>query len=289
MKILVTGGCGFIGSYLVDKLIELGNEVVVLDNLLSGKKEKLNKKAKFVFGDVRIPEDIKKAMKGCEVCFHLAAVTDVRNVDDDLVYQTNFLASRDVFDVAEKFGTKIIFTSSAAVYGNSKVPNKEDDECKPVSKYGRYKLKAEGLAKNAFIVRLFNVYGHGGKGFINRLCNNIPKYEEIIIYGNGLQTRDYIYVTDVVDALLLGIENSGLYNVGTGVETSILQLLDIFNEITKIRPSTKFTMPIENEIKRSRADITKIKKLRWEPKISLEEGIKLLLNDMGVKLNVYKS
>jgi UDP-glucose 4-epimerase len=213
-------------------------------------------------------------------------VTDIRNANDDLMYQTNFLASRDVFDVAGQFGTKVIFTSSAAVYGDSKVPHKEDGSCVPVSKYGKYKLKAEGLAKGAFVARLFNVYGPGSKSFVNKLCKKFPAYEEIVIYGNGLSTRDYVYVTDIVDALLLGIEKSGVYNVGTGVETSILDLIDTFRAITKFKPPTRYTLPLENEIMRSRADIEKIRNLGWEPKVSLEEGIRLLLNEMGVKFGL---
>ncbi|MFH0832939.1 MAG: NAD-dependent epimerase/dehydratase family protein [Candidatus Aenigmatarchaeota archaeon] len=283
--ILVTGGCGFIGTHLVNRLIELGNEVVVLDNISTGKKENLNKRAKLIVGDVRIPDDVGKAMKDCEACFHLAAITELRDANDDLVYQTNFLATKSIADIAEEFGVKLIYTSSAAVYGNGKIPNNEEGECKPLSQYGKSKLKSEKILKNAFVARLFNTYGKGGNSFVNKLCKKIPNYDEFNVYGNGLQTRDFIHVSDIVDALLLGVENSGIYNVGSGKETSVLQLMDIVKEIANAKPLAKFTMPHENEISRSRADITKIKGLGWEPKVSIVDGIRMTLEESGVKLD----
>ncbi len=283
MKILVTGGTGFIGSHLTKKLIELGHEVVILADAENIKTEG----AAFIKGDVRDGYDVRKAMQGCEAVFHLAAVTDARNLNEDAIYATNFLGSKNVFEVAKSKNTKIVFTSTAAVYGNSQVPNKETDECKPVSQYGKSKLRAErylqNLTENHFIVRMFNVYGARGHSFVNTACKKITNYEDILVYGNGLQTRDYVNVSDAVDALLLGFENTGLYNVGTGQDWSVTKLIDIIYETTRCKPTVKFTTPNKNDIARSKADISRIRSLGWEPKISLEEGVSLVLEQQGFK------
>jgi nucleoside-diphosphate-sugar epimerase len=292
MKILVTGGCGFIGTHLVNKLVELGHEVVVLDNLSAGKKEKLNEKSTLVQGDIRDADDVRRAMKDCSAVFHLAAFADARSASDDLVYATNFLGAKNVFEIARSKNAKIIFTSSAAVYGNTQVPNRESIDCNPVSQYGKSKLRAERYLmrefpqESYFIVRLFNVYGTAGNSAVNRFCKKITNYEDIVVYGNGLQTRDYVYITDVIDALVLGLTNSGWYNVGTGQDISTLSLIETIHNMTRCKPSIKFTAPNPGEIGRSRADITKIKGLGWSPKVGLQDGIQLVLDSIGFKMLV---
>ncbi|MFH0949089.1 MAG: SDR family NAD(P)-dependent oxidoreductase [Candidatus Aenigmatarchaeota archaeon] len=287
LKILVTGGAGFIGSHLVDRLIKEGNEIIILDNMSTGKKENVSSQAKLIKGDIRSEADVKKAMKDCEYVFHLAAQADV-SADEDMNFQVNFTGSKNVFDIAKDSGAKIIFTSSAAVYGNTKIPHSENAVCKPISHYGKNKLKAERLLNSeSFIIRCFNVYGMRGHGVINKFCKKIPEYEDITIYGNGLQTRDFIHVNDIVDALILGMDKNGTYNIGTGRETSILQLIDIISRMTKSKAHTKHAMPNKNEITRSKADITAIKKFGWQPKLSLEQGIKTLLNEIGIKTGIY--
>lgn len=278
MKILVTGGAGFVGICLVDRLIELNHETVVLDNLSAGKKENV-KNAKLVVGDIRDRFDVDKAIKGCQAVFHLAAMTDAR-ISNDKVYEVNYLGSENVFNAAKENNAKVIFTSSAAVYGSGSFCM-EDAECRPVNDYGKSKLKAERLlvkiCPDSFIARPFNVYGHNGNSVINKFCKKISNYEDITIFGTGMQTRDYIFVSDVIDALLLGLENKGVYNVGTGMETSLLELIDIIEKVSNSKASMKFERPNESEIMRSRSDITKIKQLGWKPKVSLEDGIRLIL------------
>ena len=198
MRILVTGGCGFIGSHLTNTLIEKGHEVVVLDNLVSGKKERLDPKAVFIHGDIISPDDIKRAIEGCGAVFHLAALTDLRRTTDEMISKVNLVGSKNVFSAAEENNAKVIFTSSAAVYGNSRTA--EDSECNPLSFYGENKLEAEKILLDAFIARLFNVYGPYGKSFVNTLCRRIPLDEEVTVYGDGSMTRDYIYVEDVVSS-----------------------------------------------------------------------------------------
>jgi UDP-glucose 4-epimerase len=221
-------------------------------------------------------------MEGCEAVFHLAAITDARSGDDDAVYQVNFLGSENVFKLAQNNKTKIIVTSSAAVYGESRCS--EERDCSPISQYGKSKLKAEKALQKlggAFIVRIFNAYGPKSNSVVNKFCSKIPNYQEVTVFGHGLQTRDFIHVNDVVSALLLGLGNTGLYNVGTGKEISVLHLIDLIHDITKAKPAMKFTLPIEGDIRRSKAEIEKLKALGWNPKISLEDGVRSLLADGG--------
>lgn len=286
MRVLVTGGAGFIGSHLVERLVNDGNEVVVLDNLSFGKKEWVNKKARLVLGDIRDPTTVATAIQGCEAVFHLAALTDARSADDDAVYQVNYLGSENVFKIAAAKKCKIIFTSSAAVYGET-FPCKEDVECAPVNQYGKSKLKAEALLQrldaNAFTVRLFNCYGPRSKSVVNKFCDLIPDYKDITIFGSGLQTRDFVHVNDVINALVLGMNNSGVYNVGTCTETSVLQLVDTIHHITRAKPNIKFTAPVPGDIRRSRAETGKIKSIGWESRISLEHGVRTVLDETGWK------
>lgn len=277
MNVLVTGGAGFIGSHLVNRLIENGIGVVVLDNLSTGKKENLNPKAKFIKGDILEAITINNAIKGCSFVFHLASCIIE---DTDVDYKINYLGAKNVFEIAASNNAKVIFASSAAVYGNAKVPHSESMECKPLSQYGKSKLKAEkSLPSTSLIARIFNCYGPLGNGVVNIFCDKISEYKEIKVFGTGMQTRDFVYVSDVVDALMLGIENSGTYNVGNGVETSISDVIDIIHKMSRAKPTVRFELP-KNEAQRSRADITKIKSIGWKPKITIDEGIKLTLQSI---------
>jgi len=279
MKILVTGGSGFIGSHLVNNLVERGAEVIVLDNLTSGDKKNVDKDVTFIEGNIRDEDDVKKAIRDCDVVFHLAALTNVRGTNEREIYKTNFLGSRNVFNIAKENGCKIIFTSSAAVYGNSS-PSKEEDECKPISEYGMSKLRAEKLLSDAFVVRLFNVYGPGGHGVVNIFCEKILQKATMPVYG-GHQTRDFVHVADVVDALLLGIDNKGIYNVASGSDTTIMGLITMIKNISGAELKLKHEPENKLDIKHSVADIKKIKKLGWEPKIDLFDGIKDILQSFG--------
>lgn len=282
MKILVTGGAGFIGSNLVNALVN-NHEVVILDNLSNSSADRINKKATFINGDITDMDDVVKSIKGCNIVFHLAASIDVRNTDDKKDYEVNFLGSKNVFEAANEIGAKIIFSSSSAVYGNAQCPVSEEVLCNPISQYGRSKLRAEKLLKDAFILRLFNVYGPNGNGVITKFCKKMPNYETLNVYGRGYQTRDYVYISDVIDALLLGFDNSGIYNVATGKETSVLDVIENIHKLTKCKPDVKFEMPIEGEILRSYAEISNIISLGWSPKVTLQEGINKTLEFYGFK------
>lgn len=285
MKILVTGGAGFIGTYLVKRLLAEGHSVTIFDNFSNSKKENAPKDVKLVEGDIRDVDDVKRVMKDIQAVFHLAAITEARSQDEDAVYTVNFIGSKNVFECAKEAGAKIIFTSSAAVYGESKI-SKETDDCNPLSQYGKSKLRAEKICPpNSFIVRLFNVYGPGGNSVVNKFCKAISNYKDITLFGTGMQTRDFVYVDDVVEAFLLGLNQSGVYNIGTGVETSVMQLIDLIEAITRGKSDMKFTPPIPGEILRSRADISKISTL-WKPATPLKNGIELVLRNQGFDLDL---
>lgn len=284
MKILVTGGAGFIGRNLVNRLLHGGHSVVVYDNFSNSKNVNLGE-AKIIEGDVRDVADVQRAMKDIEAVFHLAAMSDSREADEDAMYNINFIGSKNVFEAAKSTGAKVLFASSAAVYGDTKLA-KETDECKPINQYGKSKLRAEKICpENTFIARLFNVYGPGGNSVINKFCKLIPNYEDVAIHGHGTQTRDFIYIDDIVNALVMGLNMNGIYNIGTGKETSLLGVIDIIHEMTKSKPNVKF-LPAINEIQRSKADINKISETEWYPKVELVDGIRHVLESQGFDFSV---
>jgi UDP-glucose 4-epimerase len=287
MRILVTGGAGFVGRHLVSRLLAEGHEVVVLDNFYNSKKSDVPKGAKIIEADIRDAEDVKRAVHGCSAVFHLAAIAEALSKDDNLVYNVNFLGSKNVFEAAKAAKAKIIFTSSAAVYGESRGA-KETDEPKPVNQYGKSKLKAEKICPaDSFIVRLFNIYGPDGHGVVNKFTSLISRYKEIVVYGHGTQTRDFVYVEDAVNALQLGLlKNSGIYNVGTGKETSLTQLIELVHKTTKCTPDVVFTNAAEGDVQRSKADISKIKNIGWSPEVDMETGIIKILNHIGFDFSV---
>jgi UDP-glucose 4-epimerase len=284
MKVLVTGGAGFIGSHLVDRLIKRGDEVVVLDNLSTGRKENINYKAEFIKGDIRVPSVFNK-ISNVGIVFHLAALKQVTDSFNrpKLYFDVNVVGSSNVLEFCRKNDAKIVFTSSASVYGDINKPAKEDDFCKPLSPYGRYKLFVEELIKsyNEFygipysILRIFNVYGpRATSGVISNLVFCVKNGNPFYLYGDGKQKRDFIFIDDVVKILLLHkrMKNMTL-NVGTGKPTSLVDLIEIFSNLVKnlkiIRKEKR-----KGEIEVSCPDITKLKKVF--PKIqftTLKKGI----------------
>jgi len=295
MKILVTGGAGFIGSHFVDRLIEDGHQVVIVDNLSTGKKENINLKAKFYQIDISDAEllDIFKEEE-LEVVFHLAAQIDIRKSVADPIEdaKTNILGSLNLLENCKKFNIKkVVFISTGgAIYGDADiVPTPEEYSALPVSPYGVAKLSVEKYLNyyyqifglNYVVLRLANVYGPrqdplGEAGVVAIFCNKLSKNEQPTIYGDGKQTRDYVFVEDIVNAGILALKQDkiGIFNVGTGKEISVNELFQELARIIGIKIESIHKPLRIGEQQRSCLDYSKIKQeLGWEAKYSLEQGL----------------
>lgn len=296
MKVLVTGGAGFIGSHLVDRLLQEGHEVVIVDNLSTGKRRNINRAARFYKLDIqswRLERVFRNERPS--VVMHLAAQMDVRKSVEDPMFdaQVNILGTLNVLQQAVKHGTrKVVFSSSGgAIYGEQDVfPALETHPTRPLSPYGLSKLCGEQYLSyfqrvgglQVVSLRYANVYGprqdpEGEAGvvaiFIQKLLNN----EQAVINGNGRQTRDFVFVDDVVEANLamMGQESSGAYNVGTGVETSINDLFRILAQHTGSTCKEVHGPAKKGEQARSVIDSGKLRhEMSWEPKTGLSEGLK---------------
>jgi UDP-glucose 4-epimerase len=296
MKVLVTGGAGFIGSHLVDRLIQEGHEVVVVDNLSTGKRRNLNRAARFFKLDIqswRLERVFRNERPN--LVMHLAAQMDVRKSVEDPIFdaQVNVLGMLNVLQQAIKHGVrKVVFSSSGgAIYGEQEVyPAPESHITRPLSPYGISKLCGEQYLSyyqrvsglQIVSLRYANVYGprqdpDGEAGvvaiFIQKLLNN----EQAVVNGNGRQTRDFVYVEDVVEANLavMGQEIQGTYNVGTGEETSINDLLRILVTHTSSTYKEVHGPAKSGEQVRSVIDSAKLRQeLSWEPRTELSEGLK---------------
>ena len=295
MRTLVTGGAGFIGSHLIDALVERDYKVIILDNLSSGKKENLNKKAKFYKIDILSPQifQIFKREKP-EIVFHFAAQINVKksikNPIEDA--KTNILGSLNILENCKKFKVKkIIFASSVGVYGEPKfLPIKENDLLNPISPYSIAKMTIEKYlqfyqSKNLDFVslRFSNVYGprqksDGEGGVVAIFIKKLLKNKRPTIFGSGRQTRDFIFVKDAVSAVLKALNYKGkekIFNIATGKETSINQLFKLISKILKIKIKPRYLPKREGDIQRSCLKIDLAKKfLKWKPKYDLEEGIR---------------
>ncbi|NOY77130.1 MAG: SDR family oxidoreductase [Calditrichaeota bacterium] len=296
MKVLVTGGAGFIGSNIVDALISAGHKVVVVDNLYMGRLKNLNPKAKFYLLDLRADELEKVfALEKFDAVFHEAAQMDVRRSVENPIFdaEVNVLGTLNVLQNSVKNGVKkIIFASTGgAIYGEQDYfPADENHPNRPVSPYGITKLTVEkylyfykltyGLQH--VILRYANVYGprqnpHGEAGVVAIFIEKMLLGEQPIINGDGTQTRDFVFVDDVVRANLLALDypESDVFNVGTAIETDVNTIFRELNTIIgKNIPETHGPAK-EGEQQRSVIDYSKTKKLLgWEPKVSLQEGLR---------------
>ncbi len=308
-KILVTGGAGFIGSHLVDKLIKENYKVVIIDNLSTGKKENLNLKAKFYKVDIcssRVAEIFKKEKP--EVVFHFAAHINARESVKDPIgdAQTNILGSLNILENCRVYKiSKIIFASTGGeIYGDAKIiPTSETHILSPISPYGVGKLAVEKYLEAYFrmfkipytALRYGNVYGprqnpYGEAGVIAIFINKMLKNEQPLIHGDGKQTKDYIFIDDVIDATFLSFKKGlkGVLNIGTTREVSVL---DIFYKIKKLinsKTKPKHIPPPSCNLKRVCLSTKKAKKcINWQPKYTLEEGLKKTVEWFKNEYNIY--
>jgi UDP-glucose 4-epimerase len=295
MKILVTGGAGFIGSHVVDKYIDMGHEVVIIDNMSTGKEENINPKAKFINIDITDEKiiDIFKDEK-FDIINHHAAQMDVRVSVNDPKFdaRTNIIGGLNLYEAAKETGVKkIIFASSGGtVYGEQEqFPAGEDHPTRPCSPYGISKLSNEKYLfyyKEVYNIdyvalRYANVYGprqnpHGEAGVVAIFTNKLLAGEQPKINGDGKNTRDYVFADDVAKAneIALNDDVSGIFNVGTGIETDVNEIFTKLNEITNANCAEIHGPAKAGEQKRSVISFNKFNMLHsWKPMIDFNEGL----------------
>jgi UDP-glucose 4-epimerase len=310
MKALVTGGAGFIGSNLVDALLARGDEVTVVDDLSTGRRVNLEgalaNGAELVELDIRNREGLAElaAARGPERIFHLAAQIDVRKSLEDPAFDAavNVGGTANVLDAARTAGTpRIVFVSTGgAIYGEGEgkqLPLDESTPVAPMSAYGQSKFAAEGYLGlyerlygiSGIALRLGNVYGPrqdplGEAGVIAIFCGKLKSGERPLIFGDGTQTRDYIYVGDVVAAALAAAESQATepVNIGTGREASVLELTETLGRLAGSDGfEPEFAPPRAGEVQRISLDASRAEALLgWAPTKSLEEGLRLTLDSV---------
>ena len=305
-NILVTGGAGFIGSHLATKLTQQGHQVKVLDNLSTGKLSNIenlikNGSVDFIKGDIRDTSVVKEAVSGIDVVFHLAAQISVplSILNPELNHEVNVKGTSNLLNASISAGVaKFLFASSCAVYGEPiYLPIDEAHPTNPISPYAESKLLSEQecirLSNEnkieSVVVRFFNVYGpkqglNEYSGVITKFIERIEQKIPLTIFGDGSQTRDFVFVQDIAAALLLASENKSangqVFNIGTGKASTIKSLAEVLLSLTGSKVELQFESQRSGDIKHSYGDISKAKKmLGYAPQFSLADGLKILLKD----------
>lgn len=301
-RVLITGGAGFIGSNLVNALYR-DNEVVVLDNLHTGKKTNIEKALKdgvsFVKGDAK---EIKSLKQDFDLVFHLGiySASPMYRDNPNLVGEV-VQGMTNVLEYCKKSGSDLVFASTSSIYNGIEPPHKENIIPGVTDFYTEARIACERLGElysklydiNVAAIRFFSVYGYNdvGKGsyanLVTQFMLSMLKEERPVIYGDGEQRRDFVFVSDVVDALLRAsaIKGFGVYNAGTGKNYSLNEAVEKLQKITgrKIKPKY-IKMPVKNYVMVTQADTSKAKKeLGFSAKINLDKGIKLLYSSMASK------
>ena len=304
-RILVTGGAGFVGSNIVNTLLNYGAYVVVLDDFFSGSEENLlmdMPNIEIVRGSVTDFELVKSVMKGCNIVIHEAArniIVSTKNPREDC--EVNILGTLNVLEAASqfKFIQRVVYSSSASIYGNPRyLPINEDDRINTLSPYSVSKLAGENYCRAFYetyglstaVVRYSNVFGINQRssnpycGVVGRFFESAMKGENLHVHGDGEQTRDYTYVSDAVEATLRAAymprAEGQIYNIGTGRETSVNKLAQLIIQITNSNSKIEHIdrRDIDN-IRRRVLNIEKIRReLRWIPSITVEKGLTLTYN-----------
>ncbi len=307
MRALVTGGSGFIGSNVVDALVQRGDEVAVVDDLSTGHRENLDGAiaagAQLHELDIRAAGDLADlvAKVAPEVVFHLAAQIDVRRsaADPAADARINVEGTINVLEAARAAGVRRVVNTSTggAIYGEGKViPAPEDHPVAPESPYGQSKFCAEGYCElfrrlhglPTVSVRYGNVFGPrqdplGEAGVIAIFCGKLLEGELPTIFGDGLQTRDYVYVGDVVAANLAAADSDGYgaYNIGTGVETTVLDIVEALADQADGEFTAQHAPERPGEVRHIALDCTRAREgLGWEPQVTLAEGLRLTLDSL---------
>ena len=300
MKVLVTGGAGFIGSHIAEYLVQRGDDVTVLDNFNTGKKDnlaKINDKINFVNGDIRDYKLLEKLVNDTNGVFHEAALASVQQSFSmkDEYFDVNVNGIENILKLGKEYGFKIVYASSSSVYGNPvKIPIKEDDERKPINPYAQTKLEGEYLAKkyseigvSVIGLRYFNVFGarqsaeYAGviKLFLEKIKQEMPPK----INGDGLQTRDFVHIDDVVKANILAMDvdiKHEFFNVGTGNSISILDLANLVINASGLSLEPIHEQELSGDVRATQADTTLIRKLlNWEPKMRLDDWLTKIISN----------
>jgi nucleoside-diphosphate-sugar epimerase len=293
MKILITGGCGFIGSHVAVRFYKEGHKIYIIDNLSTGNVKNVEVPHKFYNLDIASKdcEDIFKANR-FDAVINLSAQVDVKTSIETpfLDSKSNLLGVTNLLDLSKKYGAKrFIFASSAAVYGNiEKIPIEEDAEINPISPYGMSKYVGEFYCKKwseiyglkTICFRFSNVFGpkqglKGESGVISIFIDNLIKNQELTIFDDGNQTRDFIYVDDIADGIYKAFESdyTGVLNLSTNTQHTLNELVDILKEFHTIK-KVNYKERNLGDIRNSRLDNTKVKEiLKWSPKYSFRTGI----------------
>ena len=294
MRFVVTGGAGFVGSHLVQLLIKNNHEVIVIDNLHTGKKENLESmidKVEFQKIDIRNYESMENILKNIDGVFHQAALTVVQDSfsNPKEYYDVNVQGTENIFKLSIENKFKVVYASSSSVYGHKqKMPIKENMETKPINPYGQTKLECEYLFEkysklggSIIGLRYFNIFGKGQTveyaGVITKFIERLKEGKAPIIFGKGSQIRDFISVDDIAKANLMAMncnESNLLVNIGSGKAISILELANMMIKIAGIELNPIFTKPLQGDIEKSHADISLAKKsFSWKPEITLQEWL----------------
>ena len=318
-RILITGGAGFIGSHLTDKLIKKGFEVYIIDNLSSGSLKNIKSaleegSVKFIEGDLLNFEEAAEAVKNCGVIYHLAANPEVRvgTSNPKIHYKQNITATFNLLEAIRRVGKvkAVVFTSTSTVYGEaSEIPTPEDyAPLKPISTYGASKLACEALISayaytygfEAVIFRLANIVGprstHGViYDFIQKLVRNPTELE---VLGDGRQNKSYLYIDDCIEALTLGFdrfrEHVEVLNVGSEDQIEVRDIAKIVIEEMGLKNvKIKYTGGVDGgrgwkgDVKNMLLDISKIKSLGWRPKYSCEEAVRVTSKELIKELKIH--
>ena len=301
MKYVVTGGAGFIGSHLTERLVKQGDIVTVIDNQNTGKIENLksvSKKINFVQNDIRDFEVLRSLMENVDGVFHQAAMASVQDSFriPEKFHDVNVNGTENIFKIAKEFGIKVVYASSSSVYGDTSIlPTTESDEKRPINPYAKTKLEkdklAEQYAKNGLKViglRYFNVFGprqskeYAGviKLFLERIQQGLPP----LVNGDGLQIRDFVYVDDAVNANILSMKSDidfEFFNIGTGTTISILDLANMIIKFSGLKIKPIHRPALSGDVRATQADITKVKTmLKWRPTTSIQDWLKSAVLDV---------
>ena len=294
MRYVVTGGAGFVGSNLVKSLVKGGHDIIVIDNLVNGKKENLSEvldHIDFINLDIRDYDKMENQIQNVDGIFHQAALTVVQDSFEfpQEYHEVNVIGTENIFKLANKKNAKVVYASSSSVYGHKEsMPIREDALREPINPYGQTKLDDEYLYEKYSKIgtriiglRYFNIFGQGQTpqyaGVITKFLDRIRSGNSPIIFGDGSQIRDFIFVQDIVTANISAMQSnvtSSLINIGTGNAITILELANMIIEISKLDLKPIFEKPLDGDIQKSHADITlAIQSLNWKPKKELKEWL----------------